>query len=193
MSVILNTLRAQYAPLAQSEESPVVAAAQNGDVDAQHRLFASVSALAVRSCLKVLWNQSPEELLGDLYLVFLDCLRSFDAAKGYRFSTWFGTKAHFYCLDQGRARSREWAEDSCVDPATLAQAEDEGDMELPELDALCALFSPDSRERWVLNALAGRGREAALSQAEVARALGCARQNVNAMLGRIRQRYLACA
>ncbi len=219
MSIEINTiirkeLRVNYQPLSTEEELSMVASAKSGNQVACKALFHSVSGLAVKSIRPYRGTLDIAEHIGDLYLLFLQCVQSFDPCKGYRFSTWFGCKAAYAMKDrirhfeQIRVRDEGSISKECQTkmdtltgvvteveiPSTSTPWAGENIKQKNPLAALPAkvtfakvmrLFPNEGVEQKLLAALAGIGRSKPASQADVARELNCSRQNISALFSRI--------
>ena len=198
-AIVVKELSVHYCTLSVAEEAVVVARARDGEAEAQARLFHSVSRLALREAHAHCWNERAAENMGELYLVFLHCLATFQPERGLRFSTWFGSKAGFALLDSKRKEGKRKARFVPLVPEhedlhAYRMPQDRADPcsdalgMLPKtatLEAVQQLFPADSPETKLIKALAGVDRTAPATQADVAREHGCTRQNVNALVRRI--------
>jgi hypothetical protein len=212
----LDELRSYSIRLDASSEATLVAQAQAGDQKAVHTLWHSVSSLGVQKLQKDLRDREwVNESEGSLYLTFMAALRRFDSGKGFRFTTWFGNKAGFAAKDivKGAAEhgrrmvasldvrlfdsceegveetrvNRITQEDSAFYEEEITEEEIRGMIPIgTTLPMVMSLFATDSRENAMLAALGGVGCEPVRNQSELAEIMGCSRQNVSALMGRIR-------
>ncbi len=209
----LAEIRHQYASVDQATEATLVAQAQAGDTTAAHRLYRSVSSLGIKKAEAYHNRDTTAEHLGEMYFTFLNAVQTFDPAKGFRFTTWFGCKAGFATQEslrqKGKRKQREAGEilkecrrnrDAETGEATHKEIRSEanpwfnGDPDETFLKAiptgvsvakLMGLFPQRGKECQALAAMA-KGA----SQADLAREWCCTRQNVSNLVSRISRRAM---
>ena len=201
----MDELRRRYKPLDAATEAVLIVAAKAGDDRAMERLFHSMSSLAIDKAYKACKDGShPADHLGLQWEAFVSCVRRFDPSKGYRLSTFFGQRAEGCVKDETRkklTRKKHEEGKSLVHTPHKREDQDQCLNDIPEelafgfvpkdesiesrrevgIAKVLACLKPGSKERALIEALLGVVRGEPASQAQLAKLLGCSRQNVNAL------------
>lgn len=214
----LSDLKSHYSPLDALTEAQLVQLAKNGDQKASDRLFNSISSLGIQKTAAMHNRDASAEFIGNLYLVFRKALERFDESKEARFTTWYGKLAGYAVLENFRQagkrneresgkimdsyssghdlESEDYAKER-MDSEILPWASEEEDYSIlgfipvgVGVQSVMALFPAQSKEVKLLKAMAGIERSEPASQAELAVEWSCSRQNISALVKKVREKAI---
>lgn len=197
------------------ENDELLALAKKGNEEARNELFLNLqgklNAFALKCCKKAVYIKDggdfdKAELYSDVFFVFLEAVKSFDPDAGTLFTSFFTTLFKHRHLDYHKknaeafrdlAQPEDSDEDEDNDGRTMYM-DDENFLRIESADIFYKIRAElkTEKQKSILDLTMSCLEDGYISQSEVARDLGCSRQNVNIAYQTIRKtarKYISTA